>query len=117
MLVAFNRSVRRNPKADITIEKDAASETLQQIRREPRTWPWRKEGSKARRPCQRPDHEAIIEPEYEMYQKKNEGKEGNKNRKTRAKPDDFNTASQRNTRELNEISRRTRQEFGKVAQL
>ena len=63
MLVAFNRSVRRNPKADIAIEKDAMSETLQQIRREPRTWPWRKEGSKARRPRQRPDYEAVLEPE------------------------------------------------------
>ena len=53
----------------------------------------------------------------EAREGENEGKEGNKNRKTRTKPDDFNTASQRNTRELNEISRRTRQEFGKVAQL
>lgn len=116
MLVAFNRSVRRNPKADIAIEKDAMSETLQQIRREPRTWPWRKEGSKARRPCQRPDHEAVLEPECEIYPRRTRGKK-EKNRKTRAKPDDFNMASQRNTRELNEISRRTRQEFGKVAQL
>ena len=117
MLVAFNGSVRRNPKADIAREKDAVNETLQRIRKEPRTWPWRKEGSKARRPRQRPDHEAVLEPEYEIHPRKNEGKRRNKNRKTRANPDDFSTASQRNAREMNEISRRTRQEFDKVAQL
>lgn len=78
MLVAFNRSVRRNPKADIAIEKDAMSETLQQIRREPRTWPWRKEGSKARRPCQRPDHEAVLKPECEMHPRKTRGKKETK---------------------------------------
>ena len=78
MLVAFNRSVRRNPKADIAIEKDAMSETLQQIRREPRTWSWRKEGSKARRPCQRPDREAVLEPECEIYPRRTRGKEETK---------------------------------------
>ena len=78
MLVAFNRFVRRNPKADIAIEKDAMSETLQQIRREPRTWSWRKVGSKARRPCQRPDHEAVLEPECEIYPRRTRGKKETK---------------------------------------